>query len=152
MTRTRPGRSVSQIAPSLAKARDQGASSPWATLCWMSLSGPGCLRGARVGAAVGEGAGAAGSEDADGVDLDRAVAPPVPQALRSAATRRTAPARIEPDPTMGPDRATRTSTKPKQTNSYDSLPLDMKEGREGVSIEQRHVIDRIYSGRMSCHF
>src|SRR5215472_4704967 len=53
MTRTRPGRSVSQALPSLAKSIAQGATRSWATDCWLSCSGPGGLRVDGVGDRAG---------------------------------------------------------------------------------------------------
>src|SRR5438552_3551648 len=53
--RTRPGLSVSQIAPSAAKASAQGATSPSATLVTLKLRGCGDVSDVVVGVAVGRG-------------------------------------------------------------------------------------------------
>src|ERR1700738_5298354 len=58
ITRTRPGLSVNQIDPSLAKSIAQGATRSCAIACWLRLSGPGARGcGVAVGAGVGVGAG-----------------------------------------------------------------------------------------------
>ena len=58
MMRTRPGRSVNQIVPSLPNARAQGALRPFASDWTLKLRGP--------GAASPEGLGLAATDEGDG--------------------------------------------------------------------------------------